>query len=153
MLAAAILFAGCGGDEGKEKGVELQIMTGGVTPYTIVRSDLSSEAVAKTAISVRKMLEACGAEPGITTDWEKNPVSEFEIVIGECTRSVEAGIDPRALGPDGYVIKPVGTRLFLIGGSDAATQAAADAFLTEFFGGTDPDALTSAPADLVIPAG
>ena len=153
VLAAAILFAGCGGDEGKEKGVELQIMTGGVTPYTIVRSDLSSEAVAKTAISVRKMLEACGAEPGITTDWEKNPVSEFEIVIGDTTRSAEAGIDVRALGPDGYIIKPVGTRLFLIGGSDAATQAAADAFLTEFFGGTDPDALTSAPADLVIPAG
>ncbi|MFQ9148426.1 MAG: hypothetical protein ACLR5G_09230 [Eubacteriales bacterium] len=49
----------------------------------MIRDFADSDGV-KSAVSVRKrILEATGAELGITTDWEKNPVYEHEIIVGK----------------------------------------------------------------------
>jgi len=125
----------------------------GATQYVIVRSEEGSKAATECAVSLRKYMEACGLKPKITTDWEKNPVSDYEIIVGETTRCADAGIDIHDLGEEGYTIRAVGTKLYIVGGSDAATSLAVEKFMTDFMGYTGDPAVASAITSLTVPAG
>ncbi len=120
----------------------------GAPAYVIVRGDTAPDRETAAAVLVRKYLEKCGVSVKITTDWEKNPVSEYELVIGDTLRAdTEEGltVDAHELGEEGYFIKTVGSRVYIAGGSPDATYTATERFLGEFFGYSgDPE--TAVPA-------
>ncbi len=168
-LLAALILTGCGRDNIDTKdtsadtdasatsapAADIILASGGATRYTIVRSDTSSSVVTDAAIYLRKYMEKCGLNPTITTDWEKNPVSDFEIVVGSTLRSPEQGnlLDPHSVGPKGCYAYSSGTRIYVGGGSDAAVMQGVETFLTDIFGYTgDPEA-AAIVTDLTIPAG
>ena len=133
----------------------IRIVGEGAPEYVIVRGDTASDRETAAAVLVRKYLEKCGVTVKITTDWEKNPVSEYEIVVGSTLRAATEDCempDAHSLGEEGYYIKTVGSRIYMEGGSPAATYAAAERFLTEFFGYSG-DENTASPAESVSIAG
>ena len=144
LLTLALVLAGCGNSDDPYAGVpRLPLVGEGAPVYTIVRGDSADANDVSAATTLRNYLKACGIELSITTDWEKNPVSEYEIVVGENLRRENdpgMNIDPKTLGEEGWYIKVSGSRIYIGGGSSAATLPAVEAFLTEFFGYTgDPE--------------
>lgn len=122
----------------------------GAPQYTIIRSDEADQTEVSTAVFLRKYLDKCGVKAKVSTDWEKNPVSEYEIVVGDTLRDdAEEGLDLapylKRVGQEGFVITVAGSRIYITGGSVAATQNAVEYFLTEFFGYSgDPDSAVTA---------
>jgi hypothetical protein len=107
----------------------------GVCNYTVVRSDFSKGAELDAALLVcSRIEEIAGVRPNITTDWEKNPVTGYEIIVGQTMREENEGyfVDRAALGKNGYIIEAVGGKIFITGGSEEATLSAAEYFLDTF---------------------
>lgn len=170
-LLCTLVLTGCGGtNEGTEDtsapettepaettvpAVDITLASGGATQYTIVRGDESSKAETEAAVFLRKYMEKCGLKPKITTDWEKNTVSDFEIVVGATLRTPEQGntLDPHSVGVEGYYAYSSGTRIYLGGGSDAAVKKGVELFMTKFLGYTGDPESASVITDLTIPAG
>lgn len=114
---------------------ELVIADNGVCDYTVVRSDFSKGAELDAAVLVcSRIEEAAGIRPNITTDWEKNPVTAHEIIVGQTTReeTESHSVDRAALGKNGYIIETAGEKIFITGGSEEATLSAAEYFLDTF---------------------
>jgi hypothetical protein len=113
----------------------LVLADNGVCDYTVVRSDFSKGAELEAAVLVcSRIEEITGARPNITTDWDKNPVSDHEIIVGQTLREETEGysVDRAALGKNGYIIEAVGEKLFITGGSEEATLSAVEYFLDTF---------------------
>ena len=115
---------------------ELELVKNGESRYTVVRSDINSSAGVNAAIFLRSYMEKCGVKAGITTDWRDNPVSEYEIVVGDTTRTAEQGntMSSKEVEPDEYYITVSGNRIYIGGGSDEAITVGVKVFLKEFFG-------------------
>ena len=114
---------------------ELVLVDNGVCDYTVVRSDFSNGAELKAALLVCDTIEEkTGVRPKITTDWEDNPVTEHEIIVGKTLREETEGysVDRAALGKNGYIIEAVGEKIFITGGSEEATYSAVQYFLDTF---------------------
>lgn len=128
-----------------------QICGEGAPTYTLVRGDTADDAEVEAMLLLKKYLRSCGVDMEVTTDWEKNPVSEYEIVIGDTLRTETEPaptLDVHELGAQGWYVSAVGTRIYLCGGSPAATMDAVVHFITEFFG-YKGDAETGTPAGIV----
>ena len=105
------------------------------TDFYIIRGDMAGQADVNEAVKLRKALnEKSGAEFGISTDWEKNPVYEHEIVVGKTARE-DGQIDRTDLGKTGYIIKEENGRIFIAGGEDEGTELAVDYFISNFVKG------------------
>lgn len=105
------------------------------TDFYIIRGDMAGQADVSEAVKLRKALsEKSGAEFGISTDWEKNPVYEHEIAVGKTARE-DGQIDRTDLGKTGYIIKEENGRIFIAGGEDEGTGLAVDYFITNFVKG------------------
>lgn len=120
----------------------LVLVGSGKCDYTVIRSDYSNGEDVKAAILICGTIEkATGIRPKISTDWDGNPVTEHELIIGETLREKTEGysVDRAALGKNGYSIKAVGEKIYITGGSDKATYTAAEYFLEAFVkdNGTD----------------
>ncbi len=120
----------------------LVLVGSGKCDYTVIRSDYSNGEDVKAAILLCGAIEkATGVRPKISTDWDGNPVTEHELIIGETLREKTEGysVDRAALGKNGYSIKAVGEKIYITGGSDKATYTAAEYFLETFVkdNGTD----------------
>ena len=149
VFIAFLFLTACGtADDPYAHVPKIPIIGEGAPEYVIVRSDTADEADVKAALLLRNYLKNCGIELSITTDWEKNPVSAYEIVVGKNLRAENdpgMTVDPKTLGEEGWFIKVSDKRIYLGGGSSAATTDAVEAFLTTFCGYTgDPDT----PAEL-----
>ncbi len=146
LLFCVLLFCSC--TDSTPDLPPLTILGEGAPAYTVVRGDNADSGDVDGMILFNKYLKTCGMPLAVTTDWEQNPVSEYEIVIGETLRddTDEAmTINPRDLGPEGWYIKAAGNRIYIGGGTPAMTVTAVEHFLTEFFGYTgDPEV----PADI-----
>lgn len=106
------------------------------TDYYIIRGDMASQDEVSNAVKLRKALnEKSGAEFGIATDWEKNPVYEHEIIVGNTLREGDSPIDRIDLGKTGYIIKEENGKIFIVGGTDEGTTLAVDYFISEFVKG------------------
>jgi len=126
----------------------------GAPVYTIVRSDNSKGDELEAALLLRNYLEACGVNLAITTDWKTNPVSAYELVVGDTLREeteTELTIAPMTLGEEGFFVKVIGGRVYMNGGSDAAVIAAVEHFLTQFCGYTGDSETGTVLTSLQIP--
>ena len=158
LVSLCLLCTGCGAEDtafgDSSDGAEETAPVGalllageGAPQYVVVRSDNASKKESEAAVLVRKALDACGVKTKITTDWEKNPVSEYEIVVGDTLRAAsDAGMPlrPHDVGENGWFIKVSDRRIYICGGSPASTVTATEYFIARFL--TDADS-ASVPAD------
>lgn len=152
LLAFTISLPGCGdgsaddrestdsatvGDTGDSANVEMLVIADAQsTDFYIIRGDMASQDEISNAVKLRKALnEKSGAEFGISTDWEKNPVYEHEIIVGNTLREGDSPIDRIDLGKTGYIIKEENGKIFIAGGTDEGTSIAVDYFISEFVKG------------------
>ena len=140
LVSLCLLCAGCGAEDAafgdSSAGAEETAPVGalllageGAPQYVVVRPDNASKKESEAAVLVRKALDACGVKTKITTDWEKNPVSEYEIVVGDTLRAAaDEGmlLRPLDVGENGWFIKVSGRRIYVCGGSPASTVTAAE---------------------------
>ncbi len=142
FVSALLILSGCSStpadtDEPVSDAEPILLAGEGAPVYTIIRGDASSNAESQAALMIRRYMNKCGVETAIKTDWKDTPVIDYEIVVGDTNRTelAEGAVpDTKELGSDGYFVKAVGKRIYIVGGSGAATQTAAEKFLTEFFG-------------------
>ncbi len=140
ILAAAMLLCACEATDDSSDDIDsppavddIKLVEAGATAYRIVRSDYASSALDyQGAINLANYMQACGVDIKVTTDWEKNGVSDYEIIVGESNRGEV--YDKHLLGEEGFVIKAVGSRIHIIGGSAQATINAVDHFIGEYMG-------------------
>ena len=123
----------------------VNITTAGFSDYYVIRNDRDPlRAEIDAAVAIRKAInETTGAEVGISTDWEKNPVYDHEIIVGKTLRD-GCDIDTAALGETGYLIKEVDGDIYICGGAARGIQTAVEFFVEEF---------VKEGADVVIPVG
>jgi len=99
-------------------GGEQLLADAGQSVYRIVVADDASTSTRYGAEELQRFLEQMtGARLPIVSD--RQPAAEEEIVLGDGARLRSLGlkIDLAALGPEGYVIRTVGRRLVIAGGS------------------------------------
>ena len=110
--------------------------------YFVIRSDYSGREETDAAVKLRKALEEyTQANIGILTDWEKNPVYEYEFIIGETLREKDENvtIDRIVLGETGFIINIVNNKVYLAGGDVLGTNMAVDYFIEKFVSGDGED--------------
>ena len=159
LMAVLTLLAGCGSatsdTETPVSDAEPILLAGeGAPVYTIIRGDASSKGESQAALLLRRYMNLCGVDTAIKTDWKDTPVTPYEIVVGSTNRTeLENGAvpSPHDLGEEGYFVKAVGSRIYIGGGSDAATRWAVEKFLTEFFGYAGDEEKGSPVGTLQIP--
>jgi len=96
----------------------LTLSVDGKTDYVIVTPQKPTPSVARAAKELQRFLgEITGAQFRIVT--EDAPAAKHEIVLGAPGRLASLGVkaDLKRLGPEGYILKTVGSRL-VIAGSD-----------------------------------
>ena len=149
-LMCAVLLTSCTQPEVEPEPEEPQvpavvnITTAGVSDYYVIRSDTTkSKGEVDAAVKIKKaIIDATGATIGIATDWEKNPVYEHEIIVGNTLRDGYI-IDTVALGETGFVIKEVDGDIYIAGGTTGLRRAT-EHFIEEFI---------KEGCDVVIPSG
>ncbi|MBE6560745.1 MAG: hypothetical protein E7662_06440 [Ruminococcaceae bacterium] len=146
-----LLMSGCGNTPDTPDTTDtprLMIIGEGAPEYVIVRPDGAKGAELDAVMLVRDALTEAGKKLKITTDWEKNPVSEYEIVIGDTLRAANDPAMPltvRDVGEKGCFIRVSGSRIYICGGSPDATVQAAQHFVSTFCGSQTGS--VSVPAD------
>ncbi|MBR3965897.1 MAG: hypothetical protein IKJ91_02355 [Clostridia bacterium] len=129
LLLIALVFASCGEKAPSNSGAIVLKTIDNISDYVIVRSGNSSSEVTQNATSLRKAInEATGAGVSIKTDDFK---SKCEILVGETSR--QESIDAHeGLRSSDYLIKMVGNKIVIAGGSDEALADACKFFKTNF---------------------
>ena len=106
--------------------------------YFVIRSDYSERDETDAAVRLRKALEEnTKASIGISTDWEKNPVYEYEFIVGQTLREKDENVDINriVLGETGFIINVVNNKVYLAGGNVKGTNMAVDYFIDKFISG------------------
>ena len=143
VIAFVLSFSACGvaevpPAEPETAGDFLVIAGGADCDFYIIRGDMADQSEISDAVRLRKKLaEKLGTEIGITTDWDKNPVYEHEIIIGKTLREADSPIDRIDLGETGYIIKEENGKIFISGGTDEGTSLAVDYFIENFIDSSD----------------
>ena len=144
VLAIGFSLAACGG-EGGEGGGEgggttppadaLSIVEGGKPTFQFVFSNDASNTVKTRAnTTLNSINKALNAKAEIVTERNDN-ATDVEIIIGTPQfRGDEYKIDYHYLGPQGYAVKVVGTKVLVLYGSDDAIDSALTYLKETFFG-------------------
>ncbi len=98
--------------------------------YQIVRPDESGKDLTSAAVALKSAIrDIAGYDITLTTDWDQNPVTEYEILIGETLR---AESDVGELDASTFVIREAGTKLVITGGSENAVIEGINYFIEEY---------------------
>ena len=115
--------------------------------YFVIRGDYTDATDVDSAVKLRKKLETyLNMKIGITTDWEKNPVYEYEFIVGNTLRekTENVKIDRKELGETGFVVKAVNNKIYMAGGASRGTAMAVDYFIDNFM---NSDGIIEVPKD------
>lgn len=153
FLLFSLLLTGCGGNnlpadtttaesptepipETEPISTEIGLLNeNGEAIYRIIRSDRGSDAVVQIGVDLKKSLQGLtGATFSLTTDFLmpneslEDMADVHEILIGETNRP-ESAEASEGLTYDEYVIRVIGSKIVIVGGSDPVTKRATEAFL------------------------
>ena len=141
MLALVLCFSACSGanNDGKyDFGDEIEksdsIVLSDISEYTVIRGDLCSDEEKAALVKLREtVMKNLGITIPALTDWigEGQQEREKEILIGETNRK-ESAEACEGLGYNDFVIKKIGTKLVIAGGSGASTATAVDYFIENY---------------------
>ncbi len=117
-------------------GVDLELGADALKEYKVIRAEKASDTIVSAAAALRTDLNAAlGASIGINEDWVRNldeiPASAKEIVVGSTNRPDGAEIE-KELRENDFAIIYKNERIFIIGGTDAATLEAIEYFKATF---------------------
>ena len=132
LLLACLSLVSCGG--------ELSLIKGGAAQFKVVYASTEGKTVRAAANSLVKDLKALGVSvEDAVTDSDITEVTDCEIIIGSTVknRSNDCLVDAEALGEFGYVIKAVGSKVVIAGGSADALDNALEKFKTAYLGITE----------------
>jgi hypothetical protein len=96
---------------------ELTLADAGQSAFQIVVADDASPSTRHAAEELQKFLAQITAAT-LPIVGDKEPVGQHEIVLGDNARfrSLDLGVDPAALGTEGYLIRTAGPHLVIAGG-------------------------------------
>ena len=110
------------------------IVNGGKTEYKFVISDSLGSSQIKLVNKLISDLDSLGVE----TEWnaeDDSAEAEYEVFIGEVdSRGAEYAFDSHTLGPRGYLVKVIGKKILVIGGSEDMTAEAIEVFKSSVLG-------------------
>ncbi|RZK81866.1 MAG: DUF4838 domain-containing protein [Pedobacter sp.] len=107
---------------------QIKLVSKSKSAYKIIIPHQATSIEKKAAEELRKHLfEISDAKLNVVTD--RDPAVELEICIGATNRNTFAGIKP-----EGFLIKTIGKRLFIVGGGDKGTLNGVYHFLEEKLG-------------------
>ena len=135
MLFPAFACKDGGDDCGTNGEIEMMTVIGGENQYVVVRPDvLTDEFQKEAAVAVNNALKkATGVNYKMTTDYKTNPVSDYEICIGNVNRNGEYyNVDTSALADDEFIVRVCGTRIVILGKTEYGTQMAAQWFIETY---------------------
>ena len=132
----------------------LEIFANGKSGFTVVRTD-NEKAVSEinACLTFTKAFHAAtGKSIKIVTDWDRNPVQDFEICIGNVTRNGKYyNIAEGSIAEDEFIVKAFDTRIVLLGGTEYGTQKAVEWFIANYLNATDASLSTvSVAADIDV---
>lgn len=132
----------------------LDVIREGTSTYQIVVARGAVRTEAGAAALLREFLQASGVRMEVVTDKGGNAVSGEEIVVGETRRESLASFafDRHTVGNEGFLIKAVGQRIFILGGSAAGTRTGVEFFLRKFCGDAGDHKAAARLATLSVPA-
>lgn len=149
-ITALMLLAlfGCSKEEAREP---LTIAENGVCNYTIVRASKASEALISSTLTIKQAIkDNYSADVDLKDDWlnEKKgeTPAECEILVGVSNREETATATEGLLSSD-YVVKAVGKKIVIVGGSDAATIEGVKYFVENVCTSSDTQTLLFEPTD------
>ena len=120
--------------EDEESGEAKAVVLSDLSEYTIIRGDLCSDEEKKALVAFRDTVNKnLGVNLSALTDWvgEGQEEREKEILIGDTNR--KESINAReGLGYNDFVIKKIGSKLVIAGGSGISTIAAVDYFIENY---------------------
>ena len=124
----------------------LELVSAGAVNFTVVRTGELKSAGVKKAQNLVKELEELGLTTKLVNDSAADEVTECEIIIGSGAKNREGcNIDYHTLGKDGYVIKVIGKRVVIVGGTDDMLCEAVDVFREKVLGiGEETETLAGA---------
>ncbi len=131
VLALMAVMASCGDSAPK---LEPFVIDSG---YTILRGDTAPKGEVDATVAVHQALIEAVPGIGLGTDWvkrgEEPPAAGREILIGATNRAESQSV-LATLRRDDYTVRLAGERILILGGSESATQAAAEYFLANCIG-------------------
>lgn len=114
----------------KEPAVILDVIAGGETSYTIVRSSTASSAVTEISVRLRDAISPLAPTVQLKEDYllgDAKP-GEYEILLGKTNRDETAEV-LETLKYDDYAIKIVGKKIVITAHNDSALNAAVEYFI------------------------
>lgn len=124
LIMIGLLFSGCNSG--------IQLVDNNSSEYKIVIPTQSKEIENMASEELQKYIfEISKTKLRIVKDSE--PETPFEILVGNTNR-IGSDIDNDALEEDGYIIKTIGNKLIIIGGSNKGTLYGVYTFLDEILG-------------------
>ncbi len=139
LLLSVSLFISCapedrGGSYSFENNGDKNIKIDDISEYTVIRPDLCSDTEKEALVLFRDTVNKnFGIDLVAVTDWigEGQSESEKEILIGSTNRA-ESKKAMEDLGYGDYVIRKIGTKIVIAGGSDSATYEAVKYFTENY---------------------
>ena len=129
---------------------ELYLFKNGAPTFQFV---VGSDALTKHTVTVENLAKSleglCNEGSTIPTVVQNSEIKDVEILVGTVTnRGEQYNVNKYDYGPNGYAVKQVGTKILVIGGSDAALTKAIEYLKTDVFGlrKTNPNFTTLALA-------
>ncbi len=116
----------------------LQLIKNGVPQFQFVKGDMgdqAAEALRKLSVRIGNRIDSGMIE--IAED-DESTAQECEILIGSVSsRGEEYALDEHDLGYNGYMVKIIGNKILVQGGSESALILALSKLETKFFGLSD----------------
>lgn len=144
VLLSAIVLVGCSktpngetdgtttpsaGDNTSAPAELVTLFKDGRTDYRIIWPSRPADPEFNAYVAIQKAFGVCGVK--ITGDRDSTEPTELEILIGETSRE-ESQSALKGLRDSDYVIRMMGKKLVIVGGSAEATYKAATQFISEF---------------------
>ncbi len=111
----------------------LLLADNGASHYVIVHGENAAASEITAASELQSYLKKItGAELPIVTD--STAPTKYEIIVGKTNREADGEFDREELGDDGFVIKTVEKKLWLVGGQTRGTLYSVYTFLEDYLG-------------------
>ncbi len=120
------------GDEVVDYG-KITLVSDGLTEYVIVIGENASATDKASAFELQNYLkQISGVEIPVVSD--SIEAVEKEIIVGKTNREESSIINREELGTDGFVIKTIGSKLWIVGGEERGTIYGVYEFLEAYLG-------------------
>ncbi len=100
-----------------------------VDDFAVIRGDMSEDAVTKAALRLKDYLtDETGLKLKISTDWDKNPIYRYEVIVGPTLRPSQLGddVDMVSVGKRGFTVKCADGKLYVGGAGAQGTNSAVE---------------------------